>query len=143
MTGILFNRIGPSNGLPIAFCGDIGSLPSFLSCAVGGHACHCFGNRPLFPFNCNLDCAAFRCNGPALVRIGDEGHNDGTTSCGLVFSLRGANGHRNARITRICVGHVSSISNPVGDLGSFGHISLGTNRHRVIDVSLPHGDFRN
>lgn len=134
---MLFKRCGPTNGLPVAFCGGSRRLPSFGSCDVGNEACHCVGST-LFPFNCNLDCASFHVNSTALsgsVLGGNRG-------VALGIPMDGINGGSKARIIRICIGSPASARKPLGDLGTFREIRIGTKGATRTIVALSDEGFR-
>lgn len=81
--------------------------------------------RPLCPFNFNLDCAAFSCDSISLSGADVASGNRLATA----IAIAGANGESNTRIIRLCVHSlIKDMAHPIGRLGNFRGVFLGTNR---------------
>lgn len=103
----------------------------FINC----HKCSHSKGRPFCPFNCNLSCAAFTCDG-----VTTRGAN--RRRIAIDFSVRGANGVSTSRITRICIRSMrSSIPHPLGRLGKCRGMFLGGKRGGQISIILSRSTF--
>lgn len=135
--------IGISSILNVFVNGNVndGNSIGGISCARCGSNicmnCHCCraGGIPMsFPFNCNVDCAAFGCNGPIMAGSTRNG-------VGILIAIGGTNGMTNGRIIRMCITTPNgSVSGPAERLHNFtGAGGLRPNRSRAIAVSVPCG----
>lgn len=126
---MLFKRVSPSKGLPIAFCRGLRRLPSFASCSVGNEACHCVRQGTRFPFKCNLACDGITMSG---TRIGAY-----KRGVGIRMRIRGGNTCSARSIIRVCMGGVSdggTVPGPV--LTNFRQVFLGTKRYQGVRVPV-------
>lgn len=92
----------------------------------------------MFPFNCNLSCAAFRCKGMAA----SGGRCFSNSAIQVYFALAGANGSRKSRIIRLCMKRGGpSILHPIGRLGTFSGVELLPKRDGRMSLTVPIGRF--
>ncbi len=138
---LLFNVTTPSKQLDVSFPRSIKRVPiccGRLPASRGVPPCSssCVSSYPhatLCPFNCNLACADFHCDGPAL----DGGAFGGGREVAIYIRMAGAKTISNCRIIRLCVqSHFTAISHPMGRLGNFGGMLVGTNRAIAISFSV-------
>lgn len=159
VTSVLFKGMGPDKGAPMAFPHVDKRIPVCCTRRGANHPtgparvlvsrvpmrtkrasikyhsfCLSTNGSPLFPFNCNLSCAAFRCDGLDLTSSGLATRS----ALSVDFALGGANGCSKARIIRLCMrSGIKSIAHPIGRLGHFRHIALGTKRSARMSLDLP------